>query len=217
MQWRLRSLILGLLLPLIMMSCGGRPPVIQDLQWNLFYRDDGTHRYEELLLLFRVNDADDIEDPALAEVRLGDTGLLWQFPRNSWKLGSDGEVEWWGLPAMIPLEDFRFPSGLFVLRVEDLSGRSDEMTFRLPSSRLREEELEWPRPTFEKDLFRLDETYPKAFVFLRDEAGRSRRSGEITDGTSFLANEAVEWEAWIPLEDSGTGFRLGPYPLSSTE
>ena len=60
---------------LLMFSCSGTSPVIDDIQWRILYRDDGQNRYEELSMFVRVSDPDGSEDPALITVSAGTTGL----------------------------------------------------------------------------------------------------------------------------------------------
>lgn len=202
---------------LFMYSCSGTAPVIEDIQWRVLYRDDGQNRYEELSMFVRVSDPDGAEDPALITISAGSTGLIWRFPAEEWISGSQDGVEWLGLPAMIPLYGFRLPDTLYTLRLEDLAGRSDELTFRPDPDRPSIENLEWPEAELQNNTLLLDGPYDSGSLILRDDQFKPVGIQQVSSGSELSNTEAIWWEIWIPLNDITGGFRIGPYPVSAQE
>ncbi|MCK5250348.1 MAG: hypothetical protein KAJ98_10320 [Spirochaetaceae bacterium] len=202
---------------LLLFSCSGTSPVIDEIQWRVLYRDDGQNRYEELSMFIRVSDPDGSEDPALITVSAGTTGLVWRFPVEEWISGTRDGAEWWGLPSMIPLFGFRLPDTLYTLRLEDLAGRSDEITFRPDPNRPSIENLKWPEVLLQNDTLLLEGPYESGSMILRDGQFNSVGVQLVSTGYRINDEEAVWWELWFPLNDTSGGFRLGPYPVSIPE
>jgi len=200
---------------LLMISCSGTAPVIDDVKWRLLYRDNGMQRYEELSIFLRVSDPDGTEDLAQLSVSAGDSGLVWYFPGYEWITESIAGVEWQGLPALIPLEGFRLPDALYTIRLEDLAGRSDERTFRPDPDRPPADQVKWPRASIEKQLLHLEGDYDRGTLILRDEDFKALEVHNVGDGSRINRGNATWWELWISSEDTSGGYRLGPYPFSA--
>ena len=202
---------------LLLFSCSGTAPVIEDIKWRVLYRDDGFHRYEELSVFLRVSDSDGPGDIAQITVTAGDSGLVWYFSRDEWIPGTVGGTEWQGLPGMIPLEGFRMPDTLYTLKLEDLAGRSDERTFRPTPGRPLADQIVWPEVRLEDDVLYLEESFTQGMMILRDENLNKIEVRQVHDGSKVNGGEAFWWELWISLEDTSGGFRLGPYPYLVSE
>ncbi|MDF1568596.1 MAG: hypothetical protein RQ801_09585 [Spirochaetaceae bacterium] len=200
----------------LLISCSGSAPSLDQIEWRVIYRDDGGQRYEELSLFFRISDPDGPEDPTNIEVRAGDTGLLWRFPREEWLTNPQGGKFWWGLPSMIPLTGQRLPDAIYTIRLEDLAGRYSETTFRPDPSRPAIDEMDWPEISLVDNVVRIEEPYNEAVVILRDSEYTHLKTLTVSDGMSLDLGEAEWWEAWVILADVSRGYRLGPYSLSGT-
>jgi len=200
----------------LMISCSGAAPVIDGLKWRLLYRDNGDQRYEELSLFLRVSDPDGPEDLAQLSVSAGNSGLIWYFPKSEWITESIEGVEWQGLPALIPLEDFRLPDTLYTIRLEDLAGRSDELTFRPDPNRPSADQVEWPGVSIDKQQLHLEGAYERGTLILRDEELKTLEVHDVRDGSRVSRGNAAWWELWISSEDTSGGYRLGPYRFSAT-
>lgn len=217
MRWKILTELFVLVGSSLLISCSGSPPSIDQIEWQVVYRDDGAQRFEELSLFFRISDPDGIDDPAYIEVRAGDTGLIWRFPRAEWLTKTQGGNTWWGLPSMIPLTGPSLPNALYTIRLEDLAGRSVETTFRPDPSRPGPDELVWPEIDLVDNVVRIEGPYKEAFIILRDSEFTPLNTLTVLDGMSLDLGEAEWWEAWVPLADVPRGYRLGPYPLSGAD
>jgi hypothetical protein len=202
---------------LILISCSGSAPVIEEVKWRVLYRDDGTNRFEELSMFLRISDTDGTEDPAIITVSAGNTGLLWRFPAEEWISHSQDGAEWLGLPGMIPLYEFRLPDALYTLRLEDLAGRSSEVTFRPDPERPQLGDLEWPDAEIRDGTLVLQGPHESAYLILRDEELNPVDVISVTRGSEIGETEAIWWELWISLDEFSNGFRLGPYLLSISD
>jgi len=198
----------------VLTSCSGNAPTIDELQWRILLRDDGRQRYEELAIHVRLSDADADDDPVLLSLSAGRTGLIWRFPREDWRMDTLEGTDWIGLPSAIPLEGSRLPQTLYTLRVEDLAGRSDEITFRPDPDRLDPEGISWPSARLESGRLVLEGGDGPATVILRDIDGTPVATVSAIDGTAIGDESAATWELWIDRPERSQGFRLGPYPLS---
>jgi len=200
---------------LLLISCSGSVPVIDDIKWRVLYRDDGVNRFEELSVFLRISDPDGPEDLSIIRISAGDSSFIWRFPRDAWLIDTVSGVEWYGLPGIIPLDGFRLPDTLYTLKLEDLAGRSDERTFRPDPDRPELEQLNWPRVYFENEVLHLEGDFDEGMLILRDESLVSLDVLKVSNGTRINKKEAVMWELWISLADTSGGFRLGPYPFLS--
>lgn len=200
---------------LLMISCSGTVPVIDEVKWRVLYRDDGMHRYEELSISLRISDPDGSEDLEMLAVTAGNTGFFWRFPKDEWIYETVAGVEWYGLPGIIPLEGSRLPDALYTLRLEDLAGKSDEITLRPDPDRPAVEDVEWPEVSIVDDVLHLKGEYDQGMLILRNEQLSPLDLQRVSDGSRVNAGEALWWELWITLEETSGGFRLGPYPFLS--
>jgi hypothetical protein len=217
MKWKYLTVFFILVGSSLLISCRGSAPSIDQIEWRVVYRDDGGHRYEELSLFLRISDPDGPEDPTSIEVRAGDTGLLWRFPREEWLTNPQGRNSWWGLPSMIPLNGQRLPDVIYTIRLEDLAGRYSETTFRPDPSRPTLDEINWPEISLQDNIVRIQGPYNEAVVILRDSEYTHLNTLTVSDGMSLDLGEAEWWEAWMPLADVSQGYRLGPYSLSGAD
>ena len=200
---------------LLMISCSGTAPVIDEMEWRILFRDDGMHRYEELSVSLRISDPDGSEDLSMLTATAGSTGFIWRFPKDEWITETVSGVAWQGLPGIIPIEGSRLPDALYTFRLEDLAGRSDELTLRPDPDRSAIEDVEWPEVSIVNDVLRLKGEYDWGMLILRDENFSPLDIQKVSDGSRVTAGEALWWELWITLEDTSGGFRLGPYPFLS--
>ena len=205
-------LLIGLL-PVLLLApgCSGSPPSIDELQWRVVYRDNGEDRFEQLMVFLRLADPDDIRDPDMITISVGDSGLLWRFPREQWGADPRGG-DWVALPPMIAQTGSRLPGGIYTLRLEDLSGKADELEFRPDPDRPDLDELTWPEASLESGMLRLSGPSDGALLILRDAEGLSRESVPVNNGSPVDVGSAESWELWIPDEIHSGGFLLGPYP-----
>lgn len=201
---------------LFLISCSGSAPVIDELQWRVLNRDNGSNRFEEISLFLRVSDLDGDEDPALITVSAGDTGLIWRFPEEDWIREIQDGSEWLGLPGIIPLSGFRLPDALYTLRLEDLAGKSSEIRFRPDPDRLPLEQLDWPEAEISNGVLKLRGPYREGILIFRDSELKSLKMVSALTGTEIDFPEAAWWELWISEKDISGGFRLGPYPVSES-
>ena len=200
---------------LLMISCSGTAPVIENLQWRVLYRDDGQHRYEELSVFLRISDSDGPQDPALITITAGNGGLNWRFTSDEWISQSVNGQEWLGLPGIIPLNGFRLPDALYTISLEDLAGRTDKRTFRPDPDRLTDANLNWPAAVLHDGILQLEGPYHSGILILRDDEFNPLETIPVNNRSSVSGNGAVWWELWISLENTSGGFRLGPYPFLS--
>jgi len=198
-----------------MFSCSGTAPVVDEIKWRLLYRDNGEHRFEELSIFLRVSDPDGPEDLAQISVSAGESGLVWYFPESEWISRSIAGVEWQGLPSLIPLEGFRLPDTRYTVRLEDLAGRSDEITFRPDPDRPPADQLNWPRASIDEQVLILKGGYEKGVLILRDEELKPLEVLNVLDGSRISRGDAAWWELWISSEETSRGYRLGPYAFST--
>ncbi len=205
--------ILFTIVALLMISCSGTAPVIDEMEWRVLYRDDGMHRYEELSVSLRLSDPDGSEDLAMLTATAGNTGFVWRFPKDEWITEAVAGVEWQGLPGIVPLDGSRLPDTLYTFRLEDLAGRSDELTIRPDPDRSAIEDVEWPEVSIVDDVLRLKGEYDWGMLILRDENLSPLDIQKVSDGSGVTAGGALWWELWITLENTSGGFRLGPYPF----
>lgn len=203
------GLKISIALMIVLSSCRGSSPVIDELDWRLMYRDNGTSRFEELSLFLRISDPDGAGDLALITVSAGDTGLIWRFPESAWLAGSGGGKQWTGLPAMIPLSGFRLPDAVYTVRLEDLAGHGYELTFRPDPGRPAREDLKWPVVRVENGLLRISGVWPEIRLVLRDDGLVFRESVPVRDGEKLDTRGAVFWELWV--DDGLNAYRMGPY------
>lgn len=200
-----------------MVSCSGSAPVIEELQWRILNRDDGSLRYEEISVFLRVSDIDGAEDPALITISAGDTGLIWRFPQEDWEREVQDGSEWLGLPGIVPLSGFRMPDVLYTLRLEDLAGKSNEISFRPDPDRSGLDQIVWPEAELTDGVLKLSGPYQEGFLILRDSEFKSLNTVSAGTGTVVNLSEAVSWELWFSEKDTSAGFRLGPYPISESD
>lgn len=201
---------------LFLLSCSGSAPVIEELQWRVLNRDDGTNRFEEISVFLRVSDLDGAEDPALITISAGDTGLVWRFPEEDWIREVEDGTEWLGLHGIIPVSGFRLPDAQYTLRLEDLAGKSSEIKFRPDPDRLQLEQIVWPEAELNNGVLKLSGPYQVGFLILRDNEYKSLNTVSASTGTVFNFPEAEWWELWFSEKDISGGFRLGPYPVSGS-
>lgn len=202
---------------LFLISCSGTAPVIDDLKWRVLYRDDGENRFEELSLFVRGSDPDGVEDLASISVIAGSTGLIWRYPAQDWIPAVLDEVEWIGLPALIPLDEFRLPDVLYTLTLEDLAGRKDEISFRPDPDRPAYDEIKWPVAEIRNGSLLLRGQYGSGSLILRDEGFTAVEVFTAKNGSPVNLDKAAWWELWISLTGFSGGFRLGPYPVSTPD
>ncbi|OQX29305.1 MAG: hypothetical protein B0D92_04490 [Spirochaeta sp. LUC14_002_19_P3] len=205
--------IFFVLLTFIVLGCSEAPPTIDQVDWRIVYRDNGF-RYEELMLFMRVSDPDDDEDPNEVTVIAQDTGFLWKFERNEWtQIDRDGTT-WWGMPGMIPYSGSTLPNALYKVILKDLAGQTVETSFRLNSSRPQIFSIKWPTVNIENNRLSYSGSYSNPLLILRAENHSMLSKTRANNGYVIQNADAVWWEIWISLTDSGNGIRLGPYRLA---
>ena len=207
------TIVIVLVLVLLFMSCSGLAPTIEELDWRLIYRDDGQFKREEILIFMRISDPDDDTDPSRVIISAKDTGLKWSFNREQWiSLQNDG-VQWWGLPAMIPLEGEDLPDSLYVVLLTDLAGKSVQTQFRLNPERPNINAITWPLAEVDSGILRLSNYQGEAKLITRNA---NKQVVQIIDATQNmpLNSDDLWWEIWISLGDTRSGIRIGPYSTS---
>lgn len=202
---------------LFLISCSGSAPVVEELHWRVLNRDDGFSRFEEISIFLRVSDLDGEEDPAMITVSAADTGLVWRFPEEDWIREMQDGSEWLGLPGIIPLSGFRMPDALYTLRLEDLAGKSSEISFRPDPDRFQLDQLDWPVAELDNGVLKLSGPYLKGFLIYRDIESQSLNVVSAVSGTEIDFPDAAWWELWFSEKDISSGFRLGPYPISGSD
>ena len=207
-------------------SCSGTAPTLEEWKWRILYRDDGEHRYEELYGFFRASDPDGSADLASLTVLIESADLEWMFNSGEWTQAPD-EENLWGLPPMIPHMGMSLPDGLYTVRVSDLAGRTDEITFRPLSDRPDPENIDWPEVTLDEGVIRLTGPFTSGDLILRGEKRAFLSRSEVFDGDVPDFTGALWWELWFGFDDSSgggsseaaradenaaRGFRIGPFP-----
>ncbi len=112
--------------------------------------------------------------------------------------------------------DEPLPDTLYTVRVEDLAGRYDELTFRPDTLRPAVSEIVWPQLSIRGQVLQINPPYQSGgTMFLRDQEQKVIDYFSVINGSTVPAREAVSWELWIPLDDQSSGILMGPYPFSS--
>lgn len=199
---------------LALLSCSGSEPVIDEIDWRLINRDDGKFRHEEILLFMRVSDPDDESDPNEVLITAKDTGYQWRFIREQWISMNIHDVQWWGMPSMIPLTGSKMPDALYLVTLYDLAGRRAESTFRPDPGRPDINSIQWPKAEIRNNRLRLENVQGSPRLILKNSAMEFYQDSEAVDGM-LIDSSAAWWELWINLGDSGSGLRLGPYSVAT--
>lgn len=205
--------ISSVLLVFIVLGCSEAPPVIEQVDWRIVYRDS-RFRYEELMLFMRVSDPDDDEDPNEVIVIAQDTGFLWKFARNDWTQVDRDGVTWWGMPGMIPYSGSTLPNARYRVVLKDLADQTYETSFRLSSSRPQISSIKWPTANVENNRLSYSGSYDNPLLILCAENHSLISKTRASNGYVIQNADAVWWEIWISLTSSGSGIRLGPYRLA---
>ena len=227
MRTRRPASVLAAALLLVLPSCSGSAPSLDEWKWRILYRDDGENRYEALYGLFRASDPDGEADLAALSVSIDPLDLEWSFNRREWTESPD-EDGLWGLPPIIPNEGMRLPDERYAVRVSDLAGRSAETFFRPDPDRPDPETIEWPHAELEDGRLAVSGPYSEGELILRREDGAFLARIPVSDGEAVDFGEARSWEAWFGYEASGRaraaartageaprGFLLGPFPVDA--
>lgn len=204
-------------------SCSGSAPSLYEWKWRILYRDDGEHRYEELYGFFRASDPDGAADLASLSVTVNSLDLEWNFERSEWTQAPN-EEDLWGVPPMISHTGMRLPDGLYTVRLSDLAGRSDEMTFRPLSDRPDPQEIDWPKVSLEEEngVLSISGPFTGGELILRGDNREFLSRTNVIDGAVPNFSGAFWWELWFGYgassdadADTPRGFRIGPFLVDS--
>lgn len=196
-------------------ACSGSPPDIVDLRWRIIYRDDGFDRYEELAVFIRSEDPDGDKDLALLTITPRDTALTWRLSPEEWAREAGVEASWFGSSRIVREDRGRLPDTVWTVRLEDLAGRYDEMSFRIDADRPEADAMEWPTARIRGRRFVIEGPYEEAAVLFRNPDGKVLQTLSLKDGDEIgELSGAVTWEAWISLDEVSRGILLGPYRLA---
>ncbi len=213
-------------LVLLLLSCGGTAPRINELRWSLNLQftprsndklnNANTQGSEALSLFIRPFDDDGIEDLDSMYLIKPDEDLFWALDASQWQSMTESQALWIGSNQFSSAYLERMPRGSYLVELYDKAGERDRWTFEVQAPERLNSQVSVP-PIGDELLFLLPEDVSLYSIVGYDAANRvlftdaNYQSLVSLRGLKARNDELYRVMLFFEFPHSNVTARLGPY------